>query len=374
MKLPFPQDEKKSAEEIGIDIEYISHDPVIEGIMTFVEGSLAIFNSRRQVVALNSHLLNMLEIHNPGEVLGLRIGEVVSCVHALQEPEGCGSTDYCTTCGAAIAMMASLYEDREDEKTCIINREKSSEPDIVLKIKTRPFAVKNEKFILLFLQDITRDRKRAALERAFFHDITNLLSGMSGASSLLEEGGDNGKLLGIIKNSSRALRKEVEIQRYLSGRSEADFGFEKQEINIKGLFEECETLSSTHPARSGRNLIFKVPDRESVFCSDFIICQRILYNMIINALEASEKGDTVTVLGELKGEDVIFSVHNSQNIPGEIQLRIFQKNFSTKDSEGRGIGTFSMKLLGEDILGGRVYFESTPEEGTFFYFSIPLIS
>jgi sensor histidine kinase regulating citrate/malate metabolism len=45
---------------------------------------------------------------------------------------------------------------------------------------------------------------------------------------------------------------------------------------------------------------------------------------------------------------------------------MFQRNFSTKDGMGRGLGTYSMKFLGEEILGGRVSFTSDPENGTTF--------
>ncbi len=52
--------------------------------------------------------------------------------------------------------------------------------------------------------------------------------------------------------------------------------------------------------------------------------------------------------------------------------RIFQRNFSTKAEAGRGIGTFSMKLLGEEVLGGKVSFTSTENDGTVFVLSHPL--
>jgi sensor histidine kinase regulating citrate/malate metabolism len=65
-------------------------------------------------------------------------------------------------------------------------------------------------------------------------------------------------------------------------------------------------------------------------------------------------------------------VWNHQSIPEDIARRVFQRNFSTKEEAGRGVGTYSMKLLGEQILGGRVRFSTSPEEGTVFSFSLPL--
>ncbi len=44
---------------------------------------------------------------------------------------------------------------------------------------------------------------------------------------------------------------------------------------------------------------------------------------------------------------------------------MFQRSFTTK-GEGRGLGTYSMKLLSERYLNGRVEFTSSPEHGTTF--------
>ncbi len=54
-----------------------------------------------------------------------------------------------------------------------------------------------------------------------------------------------------------------------------------------------------------------------------------------------------------------------------IQLDLFKRSFSTK-APGRGWGTYSMKLLTEKYLGGKIEFTSTEEDGTTFYAKYPL--
>ena len=44
---------------------------------------------------------------------------------------------------------------------------------------------------------------------------------------------------------------------------------------------------------------------------------------------------------------------------------------SARRGDGRGLGTYSMKMFGEKVLKGRVSFSSSPEEGTIFRFSLP---
>ena len=94
--------------------------------------------------------------------------------------------------------------------------------------------------------------------------------------------------------------------------------------------------------------------------------------MITNALEATEEESTVKVWLEQKDNFLSFCVWNRQVIPQDIGLRVFQRNFSTKEGAGRGVGTYSMKLFGENILGGQVSFTTSADAGTVFRFSLPL--
>jgi sensor histidine kinase regulating citrate/malate metabolism len=59
-------------------------------------------------------------------------------------------------------------------------------------------------------------------------------------------------------------------------------------------------------------------------------------------------------------------VWNKATMPDEIKLRVFQRHFSTKAGAGRGLGTYSMKIFGEQYLGGDVSFTSTENDGTVF--------
>jgi len=92
--------------------------------------------------------------------------------------------------------------------------------------------------------------------------------------------------------------------------------------------------------------------------------------MLKNALEASSVGGTVSMRGKGAGDFVEFRVHNDGCMPRSSQLQVFQRSFSTKGN-GRGLGTYSIKLLTERYLKGTVSFTSTEEEGTTFRVSLP---
>jgi signal transduction histidine kinase len=90
--------------------------------------------------------------------------------------------------------------------------------------------------------------------------------------------------------------------------------------------------------------------------------------MLLNALEATEVGGQVILKTIVDDSAITWQVWNSAHIPADLQLRIFQKYFSTKTEIGRGHGTHVMKLVGEKYLGGKIQFVSTVADGTTFSF------
>ena len=86
--------------------------------------------------------------------------------------------------------------------------------------------------------------------------------------------------------------------------------------------------------------------------TDKILLQRIIINMLKNALEATSYEGTVRTGIENRGEKIRFWVRNEGVIPHDVQMQIFKRSFSTK-GKGRGIGTYSVRLLAENYLKGK---------------------
>ena len=105
--------------------------------------------------------------------------------------------------------------------------------------------------------------------------------------------------------------------------------------------------------------------------TDVALSLRVLGNMVTNALEATGENDEIRVWAEREGRSTSFCVWNRQPIDKTVALRIFQRNYSTKKGDGRGLGTYSMKLLGEQYLGGKVSFSTSEQDGTVFRFTLP---
>jgi signal transduction histidine kinase len=120
-----------------------------------------------------------------------------------------------------------------------------------------------------------------------------------------------------------------------------------------------------------RRILIDPESDETIFYSDERLLGRVVGNLIKNALEASPEGGLVTLGCKMEGDEITFWCNNCGEIPPETQIQIFHRSFSTKDA-GRGTGTYSVKLLTERYLKGRVAFSSTSTEGTTFSVTYPL--
>lgn len=364
--------EKVSAEELATEIKIVSDNQVVSGLLNLTSGLLAVLDEHRQIVAHNYSFLNMLGIDDPAEILGLRPGEAIQCIHADDEPAGCGTTKFCSSCGAAIAIVSSLEQNSPVERLCSLSVNRGDKiTDIVFLVRSHPIDIDQRRFLLIFLQDITQQHQRAALERTFFHDINNMLTMMLVASELLVNKNPS-KLANTIHKASLRLHKEIAIQRCLLESKTCNYQLVRHEVTTGQILEDMQAFFANHPVAHKKYIEFQNDYPDILFNTDIALLSRVLCNMIINAFEATEENGVVKIWIEQEGNQLLFCVWNAQEIPPEIVNRVFQRNFSTKEQDGRGIGTFSMKLFGEQILGGQISFTTSEKEGTVFKFSLPV--
>lgn len=370
----FAPAERDTPEQIAREVSRISNNALIDSLMKSIRGLLAVVNDKRQILAVNDAFLKMLGVEDADKVLGLRPGEAIDCIHAHEEEGGCGTTKYCSACGAAIAMVTCLAQHEPVEEKCVATvKRHQQEVDLCLKVRACPLTLGNQSFILLFLQDNTNQERWAALERAFFHDITNTLSGLVGASELLilEDPEEKIPMARLLHQQANRLEKEIAIQRALAKSNYSNYQVQMEDLSCRQIMEEVAAFFKSHPAACGKTILLPEEHSADTIRSDASLLTRILTNMVLNALEASGAGDTVRIWLEAGADNVSFHVWNRQEIAEPMQLRVFQRHFSTKEGVGRGTGTFSMKLFGETFLHGRVGFTSSAEAGTTFTISLP---
>lgn len=366
----FAPAERAGASELQQQATLFADQQLIRHLFDALPAVLAILNRHRQIIYANQALLDLVGVEEESLIRGRRPGEVLGCVHS-HGAGGCGTSEHCSTCGAVLAILAGI-EGRQAVEECRITRcIDDRRISLDLQVMATPFAYAGESLIILAVSDISHEKRRRALERIFFHDILNVAGSLKGFAELLSpaDAEEQRELAGLIRLAAQQTIEEIEAQRTLSAAENRDLTPNIEPLLLPEVLSALLATYRCHDLARGRELTLGGDIPQQVFRSDRVLLGRILGNMVKNALEASRRGERVVIVPSVGAGTVEIAVHNSGVLPRAVQLQIFQRSFSTKGS-GRGLGTYSMKLLSE-YLGADVSFTSTVDEGTVFRLRLP---
>jgi two-component system, NtrC family, sensor histidine kinase HydH len=107
------------------------------------------------------------------------------------------------------------------------------------------------------------------------------------------------------------------------------------------------------------------------FPLDAELMERVFYNLVLNAAQASPSGGAVTVKTRLNGRNAeILVIDRGSGIDKQHRAQIFNPFFTTK-KEGVGLGlAIVAKIVDEH--GGKIAVESEPGKGSIFCVSLPM--
>jgi K+-sensing histidine kinase KdpD len=360
---------RSSDEEILREFKLIGSQKFFTGIFGAVPGIAGIINKNRQIVYTNDDFLALLGVNSLEPILGKRPGEIISCIHAEEEPSGCGTSAACTYCGAVNAIMESQktgLKSIKETRISTVTDGKLKSWD--LNITSSPIIVAGEEFYLLNLQDISSEKRRQALERIFFHDLLNIAGGLHTLLTLLKEGYEPEKipeLISLSEETSRDILEEIILQSKLNAAENGDLIVKIEKVNsIEFLTSTIQKITS-HETGKNKRIVIAEPCSDLNFETDKILFLRIMINLLKNALESTPENGLVISGVDESDNRIRFWVKNDIVMSQEIQMQLFQRSFSTKD-KSRGLGTYSVKLLTENYLKGKVSFISNAKDGTIF--------
>ncbi|MBI2872372.1 MAG: PAS domain-containing protein [Chloroflexi bacterium] len=233
------------------------------------------------------------------------------------------------------------------------------------------------------MRDITA-RKQAELVKDEFvglvsHELRTPLTVIIGALSVATTDGlPQEQLMQLIHDANTyafalagIIDNLLELSRYQSNR----LTLQAEPSNIaqiaREVVQKLRTKSDKH------RLVVDIPPDVPAIVADRVRIERVLYNLVENAIKYSPRGGEVTVHAQQQGSHLVVSVSDQGvGISAEDQPKLFQSFERLRAHErhsipGLGLGLRVCRILVE-AHGGRLWVESTPGKGSTFFLTVPV--
>ncbi len=184
------------------------------------------------------------------------------------------------------------------------------------------------------------------------------------------------KYINIIRQNcyrqSKLVNNIVDLSKIESG----FFQLHLSNQNIVKVVEEIVQSVSEYVKDKGLNIVFDTDMEEKIIACDLGNMERVMLNLISNAIKFSKAGGEITVDVLDKGGSVEISVKDTGIGIDKDNLETIFERFKQVDkslsrkAEGSGIGLCLVKSIVE-LQGGKVYVESEPGNGSKFTIELP---
>ncbi len=362
MQTRFAPPERADKREIDETAQRLK-DEILLPWFDAVPMSVLVINPQRQIVYCNDAFRHLAQKRTREDIIGLRPGEALNCLHATLEEAGCGCSDFCSVCGAAQAILHSLRGGDDCQVCRLLRVLDDAESALDLEVHTKPIEFAGQQFVLFTAIDISHEKRLRYLDRTFHHDLINLAGGMDSLTRLMEMQTLDHESATLFADCTRRLLREILYHRDLSAAEQGRLSITPETIPAVQLLESvvescCDASKSMQPK-------VRVDCRCANILSDRRILNHVLRNMMKNALEACTSiNDEVVISCQATAQGLELSVHNPGTIPPTIRKQLFKRYVSTKGDD-RGLGTYVMRLFAEQALGGTISFQ-TGKAGTTF--------
>lgn len=370
---PLPTAERASQDQASRQFTLLATTPAVAELLHAMPTMVLILNADCQIVSANAPVLEYFHLSDLTSIIGRQPGELLDCIHAAGHYGDRSTLPACQSCG----VMRALWRANQgwaNVEDCHLHCAGGKALD--LQVRVTPFACNDESFLIFSLLNINHGKQRDMLASALFHDIANTVSIIRSAVELFPTEKDAETAEKLQRMSLTALRwlvHDLDMLETLLTAENGELQPRYEAVEVRAFLQELADMYATHKAANGKSIHITPTTETFTVESDPRLWARIVGNLLKNALEASRAGETVTLHGACVDGMIQFQVHNAAVIPTSIQARMFHRAFSTKGA-GRGLGTYSAKLLTEQYLHGTVDFQSREDTGTIFTVRFPFSS
>jgi len=224
------------------------------------------------------------------------------------------------------------------------------------------------------------EEQREDILRAISHDLRSPLSAILGHAQLLSRQLEKANLERE-RSSAEAIAVSAERMNAMIGdlvdtaRLESgQLRLNRQALGLRSFI--ADLLHRLGPAIEIGRICVEVPEALPPVSADPDRLERILTNLLSNALKYSPPGTQVLVTAQQRDGEIVTAVSDrGPGIPPEELRRLFQRYARTSVGEARrdglGLGLYITRKLVE-AHGGRIWVESQVGVGSTFFFSLPV--
>lgn len=239
--------------------------------------------------------------------------------------------------------------------------------------------------ILFLMQDLTRIRQLEIIRRDFVsnvsHELRTPLTSLKLITETLQDdlvdNPDEAKrflnsMSAEVDNLTQIVEELLELSRIESGK----VPLEKRWVQpCEMVISACERMA-LQAERAGLKCSKQCQENMAEIYVDKSRLERVLVNLLHNAIKFTLPGGMIDISAHQKDRQIIFSIKDTGiGISPKDLERIFERFYKSdrsRSERGTGLGLSISKHLVE-AHGGRIWAESQLNQGSTFYFSIPLI-
>ncbi len=216
------------------------------------------------------------------------------------------------------------------------------------------------------------DRRRAGqlredVERITQHDLKSPLSAILSLPQFLLESPNldtqQRELVRMMLDAGRRMQGMITLSHSLYQMEQGTYALTPVTLDGEALMRTIwEDVGAPYRA-ANMALIVDASEPGFPLQGEELLCYTMLANLIKNALEASEPGDSVRVTLRRVPDWVELSVRNRRDVAEELRESFFEKYATAGKAGGSGLGTYSARLIAETH-GGSIALETGQGQGT----------
>ncbi len=344
--------------------------PLLGRVLDAIPSMAMVLNTQREILLANRRLVEFAGAEEADELRGMRSGDVLGCVHALESCGGCGTTPHCAVCGSLRAVVDAQLGYGQAQVCLMVRRAGGEDEPVALEVWAAPLEISGQHFTLVSLSSAADRLRRDHIDLAVLPQAmalaaeTDALTRAAADESSAPDA--HRRTLSLLQASSRRLSDVLRAPGELAAAEAGELAVAPSLVSARELLSGA--VADVVPC-DGPGIHLDRPPENAEVETDPGLARKVLGQILLNATEAAPLGG-VSAGFRVSETHVDFRVHNPGEMARAVQLQVCSRGFSTK-APGRGYGTYLARLVAERYLGGSLTFRSVAGEGTTFTVRLP---